>query len=85
MVEKCDRCEMEGNDRRTLWMACLYAMNEMGLPFEMVSIVNDVAGGNSNFFTLRVCKKCRTDWMEYIKKWFDEKPLHDVDDEGGYF
>lgn len=26
------------------------------------------------FFTLRVCKGCRSDWMHAIKKWFNESP-----------
>lgn len=33
-AEKCQRCGEVGEDRRTLWMACFYAMNELGLPFE---------------------------------------------------
>ena len=32
--EACQRCGEIGEDRRTLWMACFYAMGELGLPFE---------------------------------------------------
>lgn len=32
--ERCQRCGEVGEDRRTLWMACFYAMGELGLPFE---------------------------------------------------
>lgn len=32
--EKCVRCGEDGDDRRTLWMACFYAMEELGLPFK---------------------------------------------------
>lgn len=32
--EKCVRCGEVGEDRRTLWMACFYDMDELGLPFE---------------------------------------------------
>lgn len=32
--EKCQRCGEEGEDRRTLWMACFYAMEEFKIPFE---------------------------------------------------
>jgi hypothetical protein len=32
--EKCVRCGEIEDDRRTLWMACFYAMEELGLPFE---------------------------------------------------
>lgn len=37
-METCVRCGEEGEDRRTLWMACFYAMNELGLPFEECAI-----------------------------------------------
>jgi len=33
MSEKCDRCGEEGEDRRTLWMECFYAMDELSVPF----------------------------------------------------
>lgn len=30
------------------------------------------------FYTLRVCKDCRADWMDSIQKWFTSKPwAHD--------
>lgn len=32
--EKCARCGEEGEDRRTLWMACFYAMEELEIPLE---------------------------------------------------
>ena len=37
-MEKCDKCGKKGEDRRTLWMACFYAMNELQVPFEQVAI-----------------------------------------------
>jgi len=33
-MEKCDRCGEVDEDRRTLWMACFYKMEELGLPFK---------------------------------------------------
>lgn len=36
--ETCQRCGMLGQDRRTLWMACFYAMNKLGLPLKQVSV-----------------------------------------------
>ena len=42
MAEKediCQRCGEESPDCRTLWMACLYQMSELGLPFEEVQIM----------------------------------------------
>jgi hypothetical protein len=32
-MERCMRCGEEGEDRRTLWMACFYEMKELGIPF----------------------------------------------------
>lgn len=31
-------------------------------------------GVESSFYTLRVCKSCRSDWMQSIKRWFNEAP-----------
>lgn len=97
MSEKCDRCGEVDEDRRTLWMACFYAMNELRVPFKNVAIrgVHQSQTGvehlkmidvdipvftdtpeaeerQHNFFTLRVCKGCRAEWMGAIEKWFTE-------------
>lgn len=105
--EKCDRCGEVGQDRRTLWMACLYDMWELGLPFEEIAVRGvsknvtqgrpprgsfgneavtaflkepaEIPSGDkayilNRFFTLRVCKDCRADWMQVIQGWFDTKP-----------
>lgn len=105
--EKCARCGEEGDDRRTLWMACFYAMEELGLPFEtevlyhaetkdlelakepvavQSKISNDrivLQSGTVRssgeldphlFYTLRVCKGCRADWMTAIQAWFKARP-----------
>jgi hypothetical protein len=37
--KKCDRCGVIGQDRRTLYMACLYEMSELGVPFKPVGFV----------------------------------------------
>lgn len=42
--ELCVRCNESGEDRRTLWMACLYAMGELGLPFERQFLFSPVDG-----------------------------------------
>lgn len=43
MTERCQRCGGHGEDRRTLWLACFYALEETGLPLEQVQIVGGVA------------------------------------------
>lgn len=76
MTEICQRCKEVDEDRRTLWMACLYEMNELKLPFSM-EIIPDArprgayANEKHHFYTLRVCKNCRADWMISIKDWFN--------------
>lgn len=84
MKELCQRCKEDGEDRRTLWMACFYAMEELGLPFEKETIIEGgINDGHPNqkynFYNLRVCKECRAQWMMAIKSWFDTVPFkHEV-------
>lgn len=123
MSEKCDRCKSVGSDRRTLWMKCFYAMDELKVPFEKVELftanneaVNETfrsipytcksygSDGTTTeqsgeyqqsvyrteaelhreqFFTLRVCKRCRSEWMRAISYWFHSEPQgedHDADE-----
>lgn len=107
MSETCDRCRSVGSDRRTLWHACFYAMDELNLPFDQASIhgvccakvgektlpmlratlpVWAAPSGEAEhhqFFTLRVCKRCRGEWLEAIRNWFLAVPQgadHDADD-----
>lgn len=89
----CARCGEQGADRRTLWMACLYQMDEFRVPFEQVAIVGRLArferkgkygtaefgqpGGEERshpFYTLRVCKPCRGEWLAAIEQWFLAEP-----------
>lgn len=108
MSETCVRCGEVGEDRRTLFMACFYDMEELELPFERQTyfspidgldsmtkskdpVAIDVGGGRRinlvsgtvrcsgdldprEFYTLRVCKDCRAEWMMSIKAWFASAP-----------
>lgn len=74
MSERCQRCDTESPDLRTLWMACLYEMSEMGLPFHLLDV------DKRKFYTLLVCKRCRADWMTAIQNWFQDRP--DPEEEG---
>ena len=106
MGERCARCGDVGEDRRTLWMACFYAMHELPVPFELVQVTGTVqrhigeralegigvtlpmyeepdAAAKSRpfgFYTLRVCKRCRGDWMAAIAAWFATPPAPEPDD-----
>jgi hypothetical protein len=75
MTEPCARCKEVDEDRRTLWMACFYEMDELGLPFEKQTMINPDAhewNKKQNFYLMRVCKQSRADWMAAIKKWFHD-------------
>jgi|GEM_PF-1787390 len=93
--EACQRCGEVDHDRRTLWMACFYAMHELGLPFGQAAVHGryrpllrtektappfpmtlpvwgEPQGEERDhaFYTLRVCKRCRGEWMAAIAEWF---------------
>ena len=70
-MDECIRCKEVGEDRRTLWMACLYEMDELEIPFGKIFSPPDYPLPNK-FYVLSVCKKCRSDWMMAIKDWFNK-------------
>lgn len=116
--ELCVRCGNKGEDRRTLWMACFYDMEEMKeIPFikrilfhadlencDMSKAAVSIPLGNSgksinldsgrvkcsgdltphSLYTLRVCKRCRADWMDMIKNWFLAVPKGEDHDSDNY-
>lgn len=80
-------------------MACLYEMNETGIPFDVYKIRGIVARTvrkplrlfgftrsqyvpifehfeehDRAFYTLRVCKGCRGDWIAAQREWWNTKP-----------
>jgi hypothetical protein len=67
--DECVRCKEIGEDRRTLFMKCLYDMDELKVPFEKFNTQE-----LGKFYTLLVCKKCRGDWMKSIEKWYKDRP-----------
>lgn len=79
MNEVCVRCKNEDDDHTTLWMACFYEMMELGLPFEKDKLfeTSDPREDGVNFYTLRVCKDCRSQWMKAIKNWFENIPQNE--------
>lgn len=72
MAEMCIRCKEIDEDRRTMWMACFYEMDELGLPFDQKHLELAYTDTKQQFYTMRVCKSCRADWMNAIKKWFHD-------------
>lgn len=69
-MEECQRCREIDEDRRTLWMACFYEMDELKLPFKHEILQTHIQDDGEQFYTLRVCKKCRGDWMQAQINWF---------------
>ncbi len=76
-MSKCARCGDPGPDLRTLWMACLYQMNELNVPFEREDLAVALESHERRFYTLTVCKDCRADWMSVIEKWFNTVPIEE--------
>jgi len=58
-------------------MGCGYDMSELTVPFEEVTIFEH--GGSPplarTFYRIRVCKRCRADWLLEIQDWFRAEPL----------
>ncbi len=103
--EACMRCGEVDYDRRTLWMACLYAMHELeGIPFAGAVVEGvfrrlrpdhesigcddakyerplDPTARKYHFYTLRVCKDCRGEWMAAIAAWFNSPKRNDWTEE----
>jgi len=63
------------------------SLGENGFPNIVVSVFGEPdVPHKRNFYLLRVCKRCRSDWMRAISDWFLDKPVvEDDDDSGGVF
>jgi hypothetical protein len=46
-------------------------MGELEIPFEHGDLVHPELDAKVSFYTLRVCKACRADWLKAIKAWYD--------------
>ena len=77
--EECDCCGLVGRDRRTLWMGCGYAMEELGIPFKQKEDGRVTGFNRGSLYTLRACKACRSRWLIAIKDWFYAKEADDDD------
>jgi hypothetical protein len=68
--EKCQRCGTESPDLRTLLLACLYNLNETGMPF---TIYDHIASDGRKFYALRICKECRGAFIRVLMDWFGQE------------
>lgn len=78
MNDICQKCREEDEDLRTLFMSCFYDMSELDIPFAERDIMDD------KFYTLRVCKSCRGDWLMSVKEWFEASIQKNTCDSGIY-
>jgi hypothetical protein len=54
-------------------MSCRYDMGELGLPFGQAKLYwSDETG--QEFYSLRVCKRCRAEWLAAVAAWFWAPP-----------
>lgn len=74
MNETCQRCQCPGPDLRYLRMSCFYDMSETGIPFEKVENEGTANTKPRTEYVLRVCKRCRADWLDAQTNWFTDKP-----------
>jgi hypothetical protein len=70
MTEKCQKCDDESDELRTLFMSCGYDMNELEMPFEEYIIRIADTNDSIKFFTLIVCKECQSNLLAMIQAWF---------------
>ena len=83
-MEQCEKCLEYDEDRRTLRMECFYDMGELRIPLDKQSMKYIDHDDEVAFYTIRVCKRCRADWMLSIQKWFQEKPFDESCGSGIY-
>lgn len=116
--ERCARCGHVGYDRRTLIVACFYALKELDIPFEETAIEGvwqtkigerpmegplgrlpngkqrmipmfeaspKVTQRQHRFYTLRICKDCRGQWMDAMEHWFRTVTHDDTSPGSGIF
>ena len=84
MSKVCQKCKEESEDLRTLWMSCFYDMDELDMPFDCETLFesSDPRDDGFLFYTLKVCKDCRADWMQVIKTWWRMPPYKHVNNPG---
>ena len=68
--DKCQCCGEYGQDRRTLYMACSADMGERSIPFGTFDCESLPGFNRRQLYTLRVCKECRSQWLQTIEEWF---------------
>lgn len=78
----CQRCKQNNDqDIRHLVVECFYDLSEMEIPFDSFFFTRGESAITA--FELNICKKCRADFIQSMKEWFEnpQKP----EPQTGYF
>lgn len=69
-------------DIRCLVVECFYDLQETGIPFYPIALTKN-GGPEMKGYGLNFCKKCRADFIQAMKVWFESKPP--IEPQTGYF
>jgi len=65
----CVRCGDIDDDHRTLFMRCGYEMDELQIPLQ--KHIDESPIHTTTTYNIKVCKRCRSQWLKAIKHWFE--------------
>ena len=72
--DSCQLCHAHGEDKRSLFISCLYAVHEV-LP-EAIDLfdvpMEGVSEGQHRGYYLNICKSCRAGLLSHLKAWRNE-------------
>jgi hypothetical protein len=72
IMELCQICNQEGEDRRTLHLQYFYDMSEISDKLVKEEVTIRFADGHevkNVFWTIRTCKDCRGHFLDVVRRW----------------
>lgn len=69
----CMLCGAYGQDKRSLWMDCGYAIHEAVPEVIDLFAVPTVMKALKGFYYLHFCKTCRAGLLAHLRRWRDER------------
>ena len=67
----CMICWAYGNDKRSLFLSCFYAVHE-AIP-EAIDLASCGEKLKDRGYYLRICKSCRASLLDHLRRWADER------------
>lgn len=64
----CQCCHAYGSDKRSLFVACFYQIDEM-IP-EFIDLHN--TDSPQRGYYMRICKTCRARFLRHLEQWYEE-------------